>query len=104
MAEKCEACTEKCPMGEMAHNAALGRMYATNEFVSLLKKVENGELVEVVRCGECVNSREMDKYEKKLYLDGCVGCTRLSSSYNSIIMAPDDFCSYGVRREENAAD
>ena len=49
MANKCEVCTEKCPQAERAHQAALGRMYATKEFVTLLKKVESGELVEVVR-------------------------------------------------------
>ena len=46
MAKNCEKCTEKCPKAEMAHQAALGRMYATKEFTALLKKVESGELVE----------------------------------------------------------
>lgn len=31
----------------MAHQAALGRMYATKEFTALLKKVESGDFVEV---------------------------------------------------------
>ena len=37
-----------CPMADMAHEAAKGRMYATNEFILLQKKVESGQLVEVV--------------------------------------------------------
>lgn len=45
--KRCECCTEKCPQAERAHQASLGRMYATNEFVSILKKIESGELVEV---------------------------------------------------------
>lgn len=41
MASKCENCTEKCPQAERAHQAALGRMYATKEFIALLKEKEN---------------------------------------------------------------
>ena len=48
MARNCNNCTEKCPQAELAHQTALGRMYATKEFTALLKKVESGELVEVV--------------------------------------------------------
>lgn len=43
----CDNCSDKCPQAELAHNTALGRMYATNEFVKLVKKIESGELVEV---------------------------------------------------------
>lgn len=32
----------------MIHDIASGRMYATAEFVSLIKKIENGELVPVL--------------------------------------------------------
>lgn len=37
---KCDTCQERCPQAELAHQAALGRMYATNEFIALLKKNE----------------------------------------------------------------
>ena len=49
----CENCNERCPQAEMAHEIALGRMYATNELVKLVKQVDSGQLVEVVRCREC---------------------------------------------------
>ncbi len=58
MANKCDFCVEKCPQAERAHQTALGRMYATKEFTALLKKVESGELVEVVRRKDC-------KYKEK---------------------------------------
>ena len=48
MANKCENCTEKCLQAERANQVVLGRMYATKKFTALLKKVESGELVEVV--------------------------------------------------------
>lgn len=51
--EKCATCAEPCPMADMAHEAAKGRMYAINEFINLLKKAESGKLVEVVRCKDC---------------------------------------------------
>lgn len=49
----CENCNERCRKAEMAHEIALGRMYATNNLVKLIKKIESGQLVEVVKCQEC---------------------------------------------------
>lgn len=54
----CKNCTEKCPQAERAHEIALGRMYATKELVELIKKLESGQLVEVVRCEECYRWEE----------------------------------------------
>jgi hypothetical protein len=48
MNNKCVNCSEKCPQAELAHNAALGRMYAMKELVPLLEKIESGELAPVV--------------------------------------------------------
>ena len=55
----------------------------------------------VVRCKDCLHSRELNKYEKQLYLDECVGCTRHSVSYHDAVMMGDDFCSYGERRDSD---
>ena len=76
----------------MAHEAALGRMYATNEFLSLLKKVESGALVEVVRCKDC-------KHWCYEYDD--VGlCVTDVPDIDGVQRLADDFCSYGERRTE----
>lgn len=48
--KRCETCTEECAKSKMAHEAAVGRMYATKQFVAQQKKIESGQLVEVVRC------------------------------------------------------
>lgn len=98
MANKCESCTEKCPQAEMAHQAALGRMYTTREFIALLKKVESGELVEVVRCKDC-------KYWKDSWVapDGKHehGYCHMEESDDVIVGRwDDDFCSFGERRTE----
>lgn len=57
--------------------------------------------VEVVRCKDCLHSRELNKYEKQLYLSECVGCTYHSVSYQDSVMMGDDFCSYGERRDSD---
>jgi hypothetical protein len=64
-----------------------------------IKHLPAADVVEVVRCKDCIYSRELDKYEKKLYLDNCVGCTQHSVSYHSLIIEDNDFCSYGERKE-----
>ena len=43
----CETCVERCPQAEMAHEIALGRMYATKELVErkvCRKKRSNGKI------------------------------------------------------------
>lgn len=73
----CDNCNEKCPQAEMAHEIALGRMYATKELIKLVKKIESGQLVEVVRCRDCI-AHNLCKFEQSQGLNG--------------------FCSYGERK------
>ena len=44
----CERCEKECPKSQLARKQAEARMYATQEFVNLQKKIDAGELVEVV--------------------------------------------------------
>ena len=87
--EKCNRCTEPCPMANMAHEAAKGRMYATKEFIALQKKIDNGQLVEVVRCKDCKYATKA-KWNKKGY--------RICPASHMEI-TDDDFCSYGERND-----
>ena len=73
----------------MAHEAAVGRMYATKEFISLQKKIESGQLVEVVRCKDCKywqDNNDNYPHEECRWGHG---------------ETPDanDFCSYGERKD-----
>lgn len=95
MESKCLSCNEECPQAEMAHNAALGRMYAMNELIPLLKKIDSGELVEVVRCGECDCYTDV-KGKNSGTSCGYGRCERLLGM--SGVVYADDFCSYGKRR------
>ena len=67
-----------------------------------LKEMPKADVVEVVRCKDCANSRPLCHTEKMLYNDDCVGCTKISTSYHSVIMTETDFCSYGERRNQAA--
>ena len=88
----CENCNEKCPQAEMAHEIALGRMYATQELVRMVKQVDSGQLVEVVRCKDCIGQSTWFKDAE----NGCEVCG-MSGMYPK---GTFDFCSYGERRKK----
>lgn len=72
------------------------------EVVILLKRLaelEKADYVEVVRCKDCKHKQELDKYEKRFYIEGCVACTQISPNSDRLVMLPNDFCSWGERRD-----
>ena len=85
MTKNCQNCAEKCPQAELANQEALGRMYATKEFIALQKKVESGELVEVVRCKDCKNYRP----------PFCLINDNKQGWLSHVL--PEHFCAYGER-------
>lgn len=42
--KRCETCTEECAKSQMAHEAAVGRMYATKLFVALQRRLKAASL------------------------------------------------------------
>lgn len=78
----CLNCTENCPQAERAHETAKGRMYATQELVALVKKIESGQLVEVIRCKDCKSWRK----------SVCL--------ITGFMRSGENFCSYGERRTD----
>ena len=72
----------------MAHEIALGRMYTTKELIKLVKQVDSGQLVEVVRCKDCKWWHEDDDVG---YCDNPDGLDNYAK--------PTDFCSYGERKD-----
>lgn len=86
-------CTEKCPQAERAHETALGRMYATQELVELVKKIDAGELVEVVRCKDC-------QYKEAWQRINEMGVAVYICDASGMILVDDlAFCSFGERKE-----
>ena len=55
------------------------------------------DLVEVVRCKNCIMSRPLNRNDRleNRYADGCVWCMEHSAG-----MCEYDFCSYGERRTD----
>ena len=83
----CNNCTETCPQAERAHETAKGRMYATQELVELVKKIENGQLVEVVRCKDCIHMENSAQFRH----------CRVWGAING--MGDEGFCNYGERKD-----
>lgn len=59
-----------------------------------LREAPAADAVAVVRCCRCVNNPQIGTKTK-----GMVWCRKFSSE-----VRPDDFCSYGERREDNEID
>ena len=76
------------------HEIAFGRMYVTNELVKLVKKIESGQMVEVVRCRDCIRRYDTDECPM-CFLNGglYVECTE-----------DDGFCDLGERKGGDGND
>ena len=59
-------------------------MDAIAEFMEKVGNIQGADVVEVVRCNDCANPHNR-----------WTGCPRM----NGTIMEPDDYCSYGRRKE-----
>ena len=81
----CKDClhNQVCKYGENRSNG----MYCTGEKCKQYKPT--ADVVEVVRCKDC-------KYGKN-FRDGGVNCNRIEGL---LMIKPNDYCSYGKRREE----
>lgn len=69
-------------------------MYATNELLSYVRKVDSGVLVEVVRCEKCLyRSQYCDE-------NGLYKCGGLQTEDGDLVLMvkPDFFCAFGERR------
>lgn len=88
--DECMRCDKPCPQAKLAHDTAVARMHVTNELLSYVKKVDSGQLVEVVRCRDCNWCNEYDtllhRFECRRFL-------------GSLQVRGDDFCSYGRRKD-----
>lgn len=65
----------------------------------MLEELPEDDVMKVVRCKDCEHKQELDKYEKRLYIEGCVACTQISPNSDRLVMLPTDFCSYGERSD-----
>ena len=69
-----------------------------NEFLQKYRKQRNGMQIirPRVRCKDCSNCRKLDRTDKResQYVEGVVWCKQWDEG-----VYPDDFCSYGMKKE-----
>ena len=58
--------------------------------------MESSDIVEVVRCKDCIHAKEMTQY-------GCSECVRHCEKLK-IVTSPDWFCAEGRRKDEGGPD
>lgn len=73
--------------------------YDKDQVEDTIFEIPAADVVEVVRCKDCRHAREMSRREKQLYLKGCVMCSQIDINGEQNPMLPDDFCSYGERKD-----
>ena len=66
-----------------------------------LQEAPTADVVEVVRCRECVHYREHRTRRHKQLMRECVRMARHDMEYP---VKSDDFCSYGQRKEAGQSD
>ena len=73
---------------------------AWDSAVNALRNVPAADVAPVVRCKECKHCRELNRKDRieEAYADGVLWCTNQSDG-----VWPDDFCSYGERKEDSDA-
>ena len=73
-------------------------MRQNNAFIdaAILKAIPTIDAVPVVRCRECVHYREHRTRKYKQLISSCVRMAKNDMEHH---VWPDDFCSYGRRKE-----
>ncbi len=62
--------------------------------------VTAADVEEVVRCKDCKHAQELNNFEQRCYVEGCISCTQIHPMSDRLVMLPTDFCSYGERKEK----
>ena len=78
-----------CETKQEQRDAQFKQKYTVDAFIKELKRAPTVDAVEVVRCGECLMGQKSHFSPSRLV------CVNDSGKYKK----PDDYCSYGERRE-----
>lgn len=88
------------PLKDLSDGQGLCRVIMEDDFKAAISSLPEStcvDMVEVVRCKDCVYSRPRIAAEKEVLRENVVICTAISGEY--ITKWEDDFCSEGVRKE-----
>lgn len=92
---------KKIPIHDLSDGKGLCRVIFEEDFARSMHMFD-GNTIEIVRCKDCKYASEIDGYEDSTDHARC--CTLYDDCYMLPKVWPDDFCSYGERREDDAAD
>lgn len=53
------------------------------------------DVVEVVRCKDCVYAEELSERDKQMYCENCIMCTAINPFGNKVPMEKESYCSFG---------
>lgn len=91
---------ELCPVGRWSRHEVYGtdreKFDAWQEIIDALNGIPTVDAVVVTRCKDCRSCRELNRKDRveDAYAEGVLWCMNQSNG-----VCPDDFCSYGERRE-----
>lgn len=88
--EQCHRCTKYCPQMEGAKDVAKSRYWYSRLYIDLEKRIESGQLVEVVRCKDCDYCYPIHNKDGSVYVYHC--------EYFTSDVDGNDFCSNGEPR------
>lgn len=77
-----------------------GIIQGIKESIMHLNVAPAADVVEVVRCKNCKYSRPKDDIEKMEYYESVIICESFEMNDCATAVYPDDFCSYGERKED----
>ena len=77
-----------------------GQLSTFLEAILMVNEAPTVDAVPVVRCGECVHKRLLNKEEMRFYGSDVLACTR-QRTYNDPLVEVNHFCAYGERRDSN---
>ena len=75
--------------------------YSESDIGYMIRRQPTVDAVEVVRCKDCKHYKEFRTKRNKQIMRLCCRMGKNDMEYS---VKPDDFCSYGERSDENAAD
>ena len=91
------------PLKDLSYGQGMCRVIMEDDFKAAISSLPEStfvDMVPVVRCKDCVYSRELTLNEKRVYFQGVVICTNQEVTDGiECGRFGSDFCSEGVRKE-----
>lgn len=67
----------------------------------IAREVKEKGVAKIIKCKDCIYSRDLCRAEKELYNEKNICCTKMSTFYHSVVMEENGFCSFGKPKGED---